>query len=312
MSQASRNARRFFRIDMPLQTYVTSSSPIIEREIFASGANYLPVSIVQKLHQEKLQVLDSLAGIKEHKEALTEIFNEMLNQAEFFGECCQMMFKGLNPHYHLASWAKLKNLKQGFVKLKLLQDDAPKTYAYLKKIEEKFLYFVHQLMLSAEHSSADQFYAPNYLKKDFRIDQLVEAFSETQYQASPLPQSILHSAVFINTYLDVFRRMHDDHTQSQHPEDWPFEWVNISASGLAVSIKKGFRLHERVDVRVYLADAKRILKFDGVVVQIQTDTETQIERVAINFEFPDGQSQQFLQTYIQKYEINQCLTASHS
>ena len=294
---------------MPLRYYVTPSSPIIDREIYASGANYYPPSIRAQLLEEKQRILDSLVRIQEHKDALTEIFNEMISHAEFFGHCCEMISKGTNPRYNLTTWATMKTHRQGFTKIKLLQTVAPKTYQYLKTIEDKYVFFVQQLMDCVEHSTADDFHAPDYLPHGFRIDELLQIFSNEKYQAVPLVQSILHTAQFINTHTEIFRQLHDDNTLRQHPEDWLEEVVNVSASGLAVHMRKGFRLHERVDIHIYFAQEKRHLRFKGVVVNVQSDPQTQMERVAMNFEFPDGKSQNFLQTQIQKFEIDECLIA---
>lgn len=308
MTTPSRNVRRFFRINMPLRCFVTPSAPIADREVFASGANYCPVSIRSQLNNDKKLLLKSLLQIQEHKDALTEIFNEMINHADFFGQCCEMLSKGINPRYNLSTWAAIKSHRQGFEKLKLLENVAPKTFRYLKNIEEKYLFYVQQLMDCSEHSTPEQFHAPDYLPDSFRADTLVQKLTDEKYQAIPLVQSILNTANFINTYTETFRQMHDDHVLRQNPADWPEEIVNVSASGLAIKMRKAFRLHERVKIQIYFPEMKRILKFDGVVVNVQSDAESQLERVAMNFEFPDGKSQNLLQTQIQRYEIRECLT----
>ncbi len=306
LSATARNVRRFFRINMPLRYHITPSTPIKDREIYASGANYFPPSVRSQLTEEKKAALHSLTRIQEFKDALTEIFGEMINHAEFFGQCCETMSRGLNPKLNPAMWQTLSAHQHGFPKLSLLEAASPKTHKHLKSIEEKYIFFVKNMIESLSKSSAGQFYAPDYLPYAFRIDELRQIFSEEKYDNVPLAQSILHTAKYVNTYTEIFRQIHDDHTLRQNPQDWPLENVNVSASGLAVSARKTFRLHERMDVLIYFAHANKVLKFDGVVVNIQTDPAEQIERVALNFEFPDGKDQDFLQTEIQKYEIDEC------
>lgn len=306
LSATARNVRRFFRINMPMRYHITPSTPIQDREIYATGANYFPPSVRTQLTEEKKAALNSLTRIQEFKETLTEVFVEMMSHAEFFGQCCETISKGMNPRFNPAMWQTLSAHRQGFPKIRLLEAASPKTHKHLKAIEEKYLYFLDRMIESISKSSATHFYAPDYLPHAFRIDELRQIFADEKYDSVPLAQSILHTARYVNTYTEIFRQIHDDHTLRQNPQDWPLEMINVSASGIAVSTRKTFKLHGRMDVLFYFPESKKVLKFDGVVVNIQTDAEQQLERVALNFEFPDGKDQAFLQTEIQKFEIDEC------
>jgi len=49
------NSRRFHRIDMPIKFFIVPSSPIKDREIYATGANYFPSSFHAKIAGQKLE-----------------------------------------------------------------------------------------------------------------------------------------------------------------------------------------------------------------------------------------------------------------
>jgi len=91
------------------------------------------------------------------------------------------------------------------------------------------------------------------------------------------------------------------------PNQWPKINANLSASGIAVLFTKLFQLYEKVDVFLYFPENKKVLKFNGSVVKISSINEKHKERIAINFEFPDGKNQDFLTYKIQEFELNLCL-----
>lgn len=309
MSLSSRNVRRFFRINMPMHYFVTPTSAILDREIFATGSIYYPPSTRTILQQQKQNIIDSMARIQEYKDELMQIFSEMIEHADFFGQCAHMMTQGINPKNTKNYWNTLKSHQRGFVKIQLLKTEAPKTYQYLKTIENKYLFYLNHMIESLENSNSEHFYAPGLLPKDFKIDELAKAFADEKYQTIPLAQTILHTAEFIETHSHIFREIYDEHNILQHPDTWPEETVNVSASGLAIVTRKSFKMHERVTIRFYFSHHERILVFTGVVVNIQPTTNDQgeaAERIAMNFEFPNGKDQAYLQTQIQKYEIDQC------
>lgn len=307
MSRPSRNARRFFRIDMPVRYFITACAPLFDRDIYSTGAKYHTPYIHKQLADQKQKTLESLNHIQDQKEALTDIFIDIIRRLEFFGECCEMIARGHNPRLNKAMWQDLLSHQYGFTKIKPLEQSSPKTYQHLKTIEDKYLFFLNQLVESISNSTADHFYAPDYLPHGFRIDELSQIFGDTKYDNIPLVQSILHSAEFITTHTELFRRIHDDHCLRQNPTDWPEETANVSAGGLAVLTEKSFDIHQRVHVHLYFPEAEKVLKFDGVIVNIQGEPLGRLERMAMNFEFPDSKDQAFLHTEIQRYEIQECL-----
>jgi len=53
---------------------------------------------------------------------------------------------------------------------------------------------------------------------------------------------------------------------------------------------------------------KEILFFNGSIVDTRKMADGKQERVAINFDFPDGKNQNKLQNEIQRFEIEECMS----
>ena len=306
MQNSSRNVRRFFRINMPLRSYVTPRSPITDRDILATGANYYPTSVQNQIHHQRVLVNSALNKVQDSKEKIMAIFGEVLEHFEFYEECLVELSKGYNPKKDPGKIFKLSSHIEGITKLNLLKSSAPKTYAYLKLIEDKYLYFLQRLDEVLNHSSPDTFYAPNPIPVGFKLDEFCEKVSSPEFAKIPLMQAIVQTSHLLTIYTDIFRQLYEDHSLRQHPEHWRQEVSNVSASGLAVNLKKGLKLNERVDVLIHFKDDQRTLIFDGIVVNIQSQPNTFYERVAMNFEFPNGRDQTYLLAQIQKYELQEC------
>ncbi|WP_044411110.1 PilZ domain-containing protein [Thiomicrospira microaerophila] len=305
MQNSPRNVRRFFRINMPLRTYVTPSSPINDRDILATGANYMPASVQNQINYQRNLVNSALNKIQDSKEKVMAIFGEILEHFEFYEACLIELSKGYNPKKDPAKIFKINSHLEGIINLNRLKS-SPKTYSYLRLIEQKYLYFLQRLDEVLSHSTPDTFFAPNPIPVGFKLDEFCEKVSDPKYDKIPLMQAIVQTSHLLTLYTDIFRQLYDDHSQRQHPDQWRLEVSNVSASGLAVNLKKGLKLNERLDVLIYFKDADRLLKFDGIVVNIQSQPDTFYERVAMNFDFPNGSDQTFLLAQIQKHELQEC------
>jgi hypothetical protein len=290
---------------MPLRSYVTPRSPITDRDILATGANYYPASIQNQINYQRNLVNSALNKVQDSKEKIMAIFGEILEHFEFYENCLIELSKGYNPKKDPAKIFKISNNLEGILKLNILKS-SPKTYGYLRLIEQKYLYFLQRLDEVLSNSSPDTFFAPSPIPVGFKLDEFCEKISDPKFEKIPLMQAIVQTSHLLTIYTDIFRRLYDDHSQRQHPEQWHLETSNVSASGLAVNLRKGLKLNERVDVLIHFKDTNRTLLFEGIVVNIQSQPDTFHERVAMNFEFPNGNDQTFLLAQIQKYELQEC------
>lgn len=302
------NSRRFFRIDMPVHVFVAPSSPIKDRDIYATGIDYFPPSVQAHIEKEKYETFYWVNRIQDQKEALTLLFEEIIDAIEFFGQCSVSISKGDSPKKDPKYWMMIAQRQKGFQKISALQQSAPKTYGYFKDIEAKFLTFMSSLSESISKSTPIEFHSNRNLPFGFKIDETIDLFSNEKFAKIPLVQAITHLCTFMDIYLNAFRQINDDNILRQFPEEWRLHRANVSASGIALMLEKRFKNFERVDIFFYFPKQKVSLSFEGSIVDIRTIDDQFKERVAINFEFPDGNSQNFLQNEIQRYEIEECMS----
>lgn len=301
------NSRRYYRIDMPVRYFIVPASPIKDREIYATGANYYPSTFHAKVAGQKLEVLHWANRIQEHADLLMPVFEEIIDFIEFFGRCALSISEGNSPKTDLSYWMEVKDRLKGFKMALTLNPKSPKTYQYIKMIEDKYLAFLNRLVDSIDKSTPTKFWVEGHLPMGFKIDEMMSVFDAPKFAKIPLIQTLLKTSLYMDSYLESYRMINDDNFLRQHPDDWRLQTVNLSASGIAVQMGKRFQQYERVDVLLYFQEDDRIIQFDGSVVDIRSDDTSYSERVAINFDFPDGGDQDFLQLQIQKQEVKECM-----
>ncbi|MDG6777191.1 PilZ domain-containing protein [Thiomicrorhabdus sp. zzn3] len=293
---------------MPVRYFIVPASPLEDCEIYATGVDYFPETVQNKINAYKFTVHHWAHRIQEHAEILVPIFNEMVEYMEFFGDSTKMIAQGRNPLKNSQSKLRLQSHLQGFKRIKQIHASSPKTYQYLTMIEEKYLAFLRSMLWSLEHSSPTQFTVEKRLPQGFKVDEVMPLFEAPKFAKIPLIQTLSSVYNYMNAYLEVFRQIHDDNSLRQHPEEWPVRTANVSASGIAVNLEKRFPNYSNVDVLLYFPEDEQVLQFEGSIVDIRSDEKTQTERIAINFEFPDGALQDYLQTQIQKQEVKECMS----
>ncbi|WP_321326190.1 PilZ domain-containing protein [Thiomicrorhabdus sp.] len=301
------NGRRFHRVDMPVRYFIVPSSPIKDREIYATGADYFPQPLVNMIETRKYDTIRSVEKIKEQNVLVTQIFNDVIEDIEFLGECVKNVSIGISPKNDISYWLKVKDKLKGFSSIHQIEASSPKTFQYLSMIEEKYLSYLQRLTNSINESTPEHFYVEGLLPIGYKLDEMMSVFQNKKFAKIPLIQAILHLSEFLEAYLDTYRQINDDNYVKQFPENWPTQVANVSASGLALLLPKRFDMYTRVDVYLYFEHANKILNFDGSVVDLREDNQQYKQRVAINFEFPNGNDQNFIQQEIQKQEVKECM-----
>lgn len=301
------NARRFYRINMPLRVFLMPHSPIRDRDIYATGTDYFPPSIMQRIQIERKETLSWVSHIQEHQVILSKLISEIIEFIEFFGHCTELLSNGKSPQNETTYWLTLTQYKNGFQSIEPLRTSAPKTYHYFKSIEEKYLIFLNSLINIIEKSTPNNFVASKDLGYGYKVDEMINTFRNPKFANIPLIQSIKHLYDFMDIYLSAFQQMNNDNYLKQYPEEWPTYQANVSAGGLAVMLDKRYKQYEKLDVYIHFLQQDQVIHFEASVVSIQTLEHQKKERIALNFEFPDGKDQNFLQSEIEKYEIHECM-----
>ncbi|WP_127471212.1 PilZ domain-containing protein [Thiomicrorhabdus aquaedulcis] len=301
------NSRRFHRVNMPVRYFIVPSSPIKDREIYATGADYFPQSFLNVIETRKHFTNLWVSRIQEQNALLTEIFDEIISFIEFFGNCSRAIAEGRNPKSDPSYWMSVNEHLKGFQSTYKFQASSPKTFQYLKMIEEKYLSFLNSMVNSINQSTPTHFHVIGHLPVGFKMDEMMMIFDSEKFKKIPLIQAISYVCQLLNAYLETYRQINDDNYFKQFPTEWPVRNANVSASGIAVNINKRFPQYSRVDVYLYFESDKKVLYFNGSVVDMRTDPDGLTERVAINYEFPDGNHQNYIQQEIQKQEVKECM-----
>ncbi len=301
------NARRFHRVDMPVRYFIVPSSPLEEREIYATGADYFPSTTQDRVNKLKYSTTRSLSKVQEQKELITQIVNEIIFDIEVYGDNLKKVTQGIHPKRDPLHWLELKQKLAGFKNLNLIEKSSPKTYSYFKLIEEKYVAFLQILINSIDQSDRDNFEVKSHLPVGFKLDETMNLFQNEKFSKIPLIQTILYLARFLDAYQSIHQNINDDNYLQHIPQEWPLQEVNLSASGVALLMPKLLKLYSRVDVFLYFEHRDKTIKFDGTVVDIRKVEDMHMERIAMNFEFPNGNDQDFIQQEIQKQEVKQCM-----
>lgn len=292
---------------MAVQCFITPKEPLYQRQIFALGIDYCPQpqqQMIAKARAEVDKILAKLPG--EKREDVKKVFHSIMQHLELFLEAIQQASQGKDPRQHSIHWHTLMEDLHGIHSLIPLKEHAPKTYQYLKQIEEKYTAFLGIFIRSINLSTLHYFSTPAPLpESNFKLDKIAETFSEKKYQVIPLAQAILKLQQLLELYLQVFRNFYNDHYLKDYPKLWPVRKANVSIGGVALNIPQTYPKFSRVNVRLYFEKGDTLLEFEGSIVK----SEKQEEGVytAINFELPDGAMQDELQQQIYQSEIEATL-----
>lgn len=301
------NARRFHRVNMPLRHFIVPSSPLENRDIYATGADYFPESVTTEIETLRFATLNSLDKIQDQQELIKEIITDVISDIDFFGNCLKNISEGQHPKQDPSYWMQINQKLHGFDSIKKIKESSPKTFQYLSLIEDKYLSFLNRLVTSINDSSVDNFAVEGYLPFGFKLDETLSLLKQEKFAKIPLIQTIINLAAFLDAYQKIHIQINDDNYLRQFPQDWPLEEINISASGVAVMMPKMLKLYSKVDVHLYFENDNKAIHFEGSVVDIRKDEEKKAQRIAINFEFPNGNDQNFIQQEIQKQEVKECM-----
>lgn len=300
------NSRRFYRIDVPVRVFMAPSSPIKDLEIYATGMDYFPPIINELIDKQLNSTLYWLHRVQEERDLLEPLFKEIITAIKFLGEGTEKMSRGLNPKNDKVFFFSINKKLAGFHHLDALSKSAPKTYTYLKLIEDKYLFFLNAFTDSIKHSSRSQFKAKFDFAMQFKIDKAIKDFNHPKFEHVPLVRAIVALTSYMNTYTNTFKEICRDNIIRSRPELWPKLIANLSASGIAISFPKTFNNFEKVDVLMFFPENRQILSLHGTVAHIQDNKAKYQKRVAVNFEFPDGKDQDFLIYKIQELELSLC------
>lgn len=302
------NSRRFHRVDMPVQCFITPKEPIYQRQLFALGIDYYPESQKWAIAKQRMLLEKQMNRLpNENKQLVHQVFYGLMHHFDLFLEAIILASEGKDPRNHSIHWHTLVQSIKSIREIEVLATNSPKTYQYLMLIANKFSPYVAQLVESINRSDVNHFWATLPLpESDFKIDQLSQQLQKPKFHRVPLAQAIIQLNKLLEQYLDVFKNFYNDHFLQDYPKLWPKRQANVSIGGIALQTPKSYALFSKVNVNLYFAQEDMILNFDGSVVKV--DQEKDNEMVAINFELPEISTQDELQQLIYQHEVEETLS----
>lgn len=299
--------RRFRRIEMPVKFFVTPSDPIVDREIFALGIDYFPKSVQTRIARNHKQLLHWIGHIQEQKEILEPVFHEVVEAAKLLGDCVKQVSQGKNPMEDEVLAEQVMNNLKMVGKISSLEEPAPRTYNYFSELEKKLTHFFRLMLLSLHKSSAKNYHSFTPSGHVFKIDEMTQKFTQESFQKIPLVQSIYYMNALVEDYCAVFQEMNQDYYLREHPEVWSVQRLNISAGGFAQFYNKRFLPGKPLTSYVYLKNHGRVMRVKTTVARLETNMKQLVELNAFNFEFPDPQDQRFLETEIDRIQVDRAM-----
>lgn len=297
------NIRRFRRMDVSVKLFVTPSSPIIDREIFALGIDYFPNSVKKKITHNQQQLLSWINDIQEQKEILEPVFLQVMYAAQLLGEATKLISQGKNPLLiEKFSQEIMTHIKQ-IGCIESLEDTAPKTFQYFFQLEKKLTHFFRLLLISLHKSSPRKYHSFDGAEQKFKIDEMTAKFSQQAFKKTPLVQAIYFMNELVNSYCEVFQELNQDYYLREHPEAWKVYDASLSAGGIAVMYPKRFLLGRPLTTYIYFSEQSRTITVKALFARSETNSVEMLERNAFYFEFPDAQTQYFLELEIERLQI---------
>lgn len=301
------DARRFPRIDMPVQVSISPVKPIRDKEVFALGIDYFPPSIEKQIQKTKLDLWHWVKHIQEQREILEPVFLEVIDLIDTFGEVIKGASHGKNPAANPKEHLTLRHLQNGFLGIATLKQPAPKTFQYFDSMNKKFLVYAENLVKSLQKSTATNFALNTQFQTEYDIDKTIANFEKPKFKQVPLAQSLYYLAQYINIHLEAYNQFLKDLQPIKTPKQWQPEQASISACGMAIYVPKRYPLNTKVETNFYFSETDEVLRLKATVVRCSSVQKQQHECNALDFDFPTSSDQSLIQRQLEQFQITRCL-----
>lgn len=302
------NARRFFRIDMPIKYCMLPRHFNFEKEVYSNGINYFNKAVESTINLKKRDLRGSVESIREHKEIIEVIVEEVTYKLDRFESLIKRLSKGINVRNDPMYWMHKHELRIGFEKIKMLEVHSPKTYSYLKQMHDKFTSRVLDLFESIEKADEHSINAQE-LTLAFDLDVTLERLGTETFQKIPLIRIIWKLGSLVEYLLHLHEEFNNDHYKINNPALWKSVPANVSACGIAIRDIREFEEFQEVDIHIHIPESNEVLRFDGKVVKAEYLPGERLNFTAFNFNLPGSKEQLALLSYVQMFEVNQAMEA---
>jgi predicted nucleic acid-binding protein len=300
------NARRYYRMDLPIQCFLLPRNNKSFGEVYSNGIDYLNTAAENEISLLKRKVLNDLDSIREHKDIIAHVVNEVLERTDMLCTLVTDINQGASPKAKTSYWLNKAQLQSRFATFSKIKQSSPKTHVYLMQLEEKYLSRISSILETTEKSDANSLHA-EHLQFGFAIDSTLEHFRKPVFQKIPLLRLILGLGTLLEYIYFIYEEISRDHLVINSPEYWKTQEINISACGMSMKNIRLFELFQSVDIQIYIPAIDEKLRFEGRVVKSVYDKKTNTNLSAFSFIFPSGKEQYGLQSYIQLFEATNAM-----
>lgn len=301
------DARRFPRIDMPIQVYLSPIKPIRDKQIYALGIDYFPTSVEKKIQKTKLDLWHWVKLIQEQRDILEPVFLEVIDLVDTFGETIKGASFGKNPATNPKEQLTLRHFQNGFLGISTLKNPAPKTFQYFDAMNQKFLVYAENFVQTLQKSTATKFALNTQFQTEFDIDKTIANFEKPKFKQVPLAQALYYLAQYINLHLDAYSEFLKDLQPLKPPKQWTTEQASVSACGMSLQVPKRYPLNTKVETNFYFAETDEVLKLKATIVRCSSLPKNQTECNALDFDFPTSTDQSLIQRQLEQFQITRCL-----
>ena len=230
--------------------------------------------------------------------------SEFFAAIDFFYEANKALSEGFNALKDGRYWMRVNQFKDYSDVLNQFKEDSPKTHAYLEAIYKKYFYYLDAQAQILKKSTQSYLYIPNANQwPTFECDDNLTLLANEANQKTTLIRLLKNMTLLLNVHADVLREISLDASPRVNPRYWTHANVSLSEGGVALSVKKQFKIYDKVDVFFLLPKTRKIFHAKGSVVRVLPIEGEFFDEVAVDFDAPTTQIQRDIRHEIQNDEL---------
>ncbi|BBP45397.1 hypothetical protein THMIRHAS_07700 [Thiosulfatimonas sediminis] len=299
------NSRRYFRYSIQCKYFVSPELLESSTDIYSNGIDYFNRATEDSILHLKTQVMHKLHRLRAHQATFLQIVTDIFDKFDVVMGYLQMLNRGQEIASRKIYLQNHQALLGGFKGIKKLEDDAPKTYELLLKIEQKFVLYTQMIQETIDNSTRTKLHVCDY-PEAFRFTPEIRLQFVNRGEllnSSDLLQMILSIEQLFEKGFEPFNNLATDYLLFQKHDSWIKRELNISACGLAFTDSRAYPNLTRADVKLSLDDSyAEVVRLDGKIVRSRYLPQQNLNQTAIDFYFPKSVEQKQLLGYLHRLE----------
>ncbi|MDY0137455.1 MAG: PilZ domain-containing protein [Thiomicrospira sp.] len=296
--------RRFHRAFVNTKILVAPGTFSTFEDIYTSNIVYYSRHVIGESNFLKSRIRDDLLHIDRFRQQLESIVSEFFAAIDFFYEANKALSEGFNVLKEGRYWMRVNQFKEYSDVLNQFRDDSPKTHAYLEAIYKKYFYYLETQAQILKKSTQSYLFIPNGNQwPSFDCDDNLALLANEANQKTTLIRLLKNMTLLLNVHTNVLREISLDASPRVNPRYWGHANVSLSEGGVALSVKKQFKIYDKVDVFCLLPKTRKIFHVKGTIVRVWPIEGEFFDEIAVDFEAPPTNVQRDIRHEIQDDEL---------